>query len=414
MQLDCASPKPVKAEGSPEASSSPAANHFGENEAAVVQGTGGFAKSLKKAQGINAGVATHPKLGDDSGKVGHKQAKKDMPRQLKGLEDLLGGLNEQELIRVLMQISPKELLRYAESIGLDRPALLSSLSPLSHTNAFDLIPTTGRWGLNRKKLAHLLTRLTELLGEEAVAEAIAAVARERRLDSTQPQGNDAARSGKSQFIGEIPKNSKKPRVVVLDLRGDQPVLKEGREHPSVMKSPLVGSTERTVEAQDREVSVLFRTQFQDRAHPEADVRTTRSSANFEQRFIPEVVKHTGIILRSGGNGEIRLVLKPENLGSVRIRLALSESSLEGRIVVDNNSVKELVESSLDNLKNALRQEGYQANLEVSVGHRRSWNGDETGQAQLPEWRRDGSEEFEKAVPLFLDMKPDYELINLLA
>jgi flagellar hook-length control protein FliK len=144
------------------------------------------------------------------------------------------------------------------------------------------------------------------------------------------------------------------------------------------------------------------------------VRTARAATNFEQRFIPEVVKQTGIILKDGGNGEIRLVLKPENLGSIRIRVALSESSLEGRIVVDNNSVKELVESSLDNLRNALRLEGYQTNLEVSVGHRRSWSGNEQDQAPPAGWLAGGTEEFEKAIPLYLDMRPDYELVNVFA
>ena len=210
---------------------------------------------------------------------------------------------------------------------------------------------------------------------------------------------------------------KKPRVVVLDLRRNPQAVEEAHEQANSMKNTFTGSMERAVEAQDRDASLLFRAPVQDRAQTpvlETSVRTMKSST-FEQRFIPEVVKQTGIILKSGGNGEIRLVLKPENLGSIRIRLALSESSLAGRIVVDNNSVKELVESSLDNLKNALRMEGYQTNLEVSVGHRRSWSGDEQDQTQ-PSGRLagGGSEEFEKAIPLFLEMSPDYELVNLFA
>jgi flagellar hook-length control protein FliK len=171
--------------------------------------------------------------------------------------------------------------------------------------------------------------------------------------------------------------------------------------------------EKSLESHD---PLLFRSPLHGRAQtpaPEASASAGRSTQNFEQRFVPEFVKQTGIILKEGGNGEIRLVLKPENLGSVRIRLALSESSLEGRIVVDNNNVKELVESSLDNLKNALRLEGYQTNLEVSVGHRR--NGNEEGQTQPMVWPAGGgSDEFDKAVPLYLEMRPDYELVNVFA
>jgi len=39
------------------------------------------------------------------------------------------------------------------------------------------------------------------------------------------------------------------------------------------------------------------------------------------------VKHTGIILKEGGEGEIRLHLRPESLGSVRIRLAMGVGGL---------------------------------------------------------------------------------------
>jgi hypothetical protein len=228
---------------------------------------------------------------------------------------------------------------------------------------------------------------------------------------------DAVPAG-SPKVGEPDKTEPKARVVVLDLRKSTPEKERVHEHPGEAKSAVFRTGERNVpaEGQDRDLSILIRShsQSQDRgtmpAAPAA--RPDRPAASFEQRFIPEVVKQTGIVLKNGGEGEIRLVLKPENLGSLRIRLSLGESSLEGRIVVDNNSVKELVESSLDNLKTALRMEGYQTNLEVSVGHRRGWSGADQSQTQSTGWLARGSEEFDKAIPLYLEMKPDYELVNL--
>jgi flagellar hook-length control protein FliK len=80
----------------------------------------------------------------------------------------------------------------------------------------------------------------------------------------------------------------------------------------------------------------------------------------------ELVKNAGMILRNGG-GEIRLVLKPESLGSVRLRLNLTDNVIDGKIIVDNTAVKHILEASLDSLTRALSAEGFQtASLQVSV------------------------------------------------
>jgi len=410
LLLDRSSPNPMIAELSAEASQSPAANYFGEKKAGgkAQKGAEGFARSLEKAQGAGGGPVSRRREGprqaaDAKGSDEPRTATPEM------LRELLGGLNEQQLIGILMKLNPKELLRCAESLGIDPAALLDP------AGLADCASAEGKQQLNRSRLVRLIARLGELLGEQTIADAIASTAGKKRPPARQLTGSAAGGRTKNQQIGEARKVGKKPRVVVLDLRKDQ--TKDSREQPNPLKNSFSLTTERSAEAEGRDVSVLFRAPFQDKAQQpvlEASVRTSRAAANFEQRFIPEVVKQTGIILKSGGNGEIRLVLKPENLGSVRIRLALSESSLEGRIVVDNNSVKELVESSLDNLRNALRAEGYQTNLEVSVGHRRNSSGNEQTQTRPVGWLAGGSEEFDKAVPLYLEMRPDYELVNMFA
>jgi len=88
----------------------------------------------------------------------------------------------------------------------------------------------------------------------------------------------------------------------------------------------------------------------------------------------ELTRAAGIILRDGG-GELKLTLKPESLGSVRIRMNLVDNSIEGRIIVDNTAVKHIFEGSLDSLMRALTAEGFQtASLQVSVGGQGSDNG----------------------------------------
>jgi flagellar hook-length control protein FliK len=135
----------------------------------------------------------------------------------------------------------------------------------------------------------------------------------------------------------------------------------------------------------------------------------------QERVIPQIVQRTGIILRDGGEGEIRLVLKPEHLGAVRVRLHLGESSLEGRIVVDNNIVKELLEANLEHLRNALRQEGFASpNIEVSVGGGRNEGPTEGEPESEPPavLAARPAREFEASTPLAWEAGLGYSTVNI--
>ena len=81
----------------------------------------------------------------------------------------------------------------------------------------------------------------------------------------------------------------------------------------------------------------------------------------------ELLRASTMVLRDGG-GEIRLVLKPESLGSVRIRMNVVDNAIDGKIIVDNSAVKQIFDGNIDALKRALTAEGFQmGSLQVSVG-----------------------------------------------
>jgi flagellar hook-length control protein FliK len=80
----------------------------------------------------------------------------------------------------------------------------------------------------------------------------------------------------------------------------------------------------------------------------------------------DLVRTAGLVVRDGG-GEIRLMLKPESLGSVRIRLSLEDGMVEGRIIVDTAEARQAFEAGLDSLTRALHADGFQTgSLSVSV------------------------------------------------
>jgi flagellar hook-length control protein FliK len=82
----------------------------------------------------------------------------------------------------------------------------------------------------------------------------------------------------------------------------------------------------------------------------------------------EIVKSAHIVLKDGDAGTIRLRLKPESLGNVKIELNLSDNNISGRIVVESDEAKSAFERNMNQLTDAFRQGGFDsARLEVAVG-----------------------------------------------
>jgi len=81
-----------------------------------------------------------------------------------------------------------------------------------------------------------------------------------------------------------------------------------------------------------------------------------------------IVRGARILLRDREEGEIRLILKPERLGEVRIRLRMKDNLIGGRIIVENESVRESFQRNLPELAEAFRNSGFDVgDLDVSVG-----------------------------------------------
>ncbi|MDC7126783.1 MAG: flagellar hook-length control protein FliK [Spirochaetales bacterium] len=101
----------------------------------------------------------------------------------------------------------------------------------------------------------------------------------------------------------------------------------------------------------------------------AEVKNMQSSvlSQLKDSVNNQIVKQAGIVLKGDGTGEIKLIMKPESLGKVRIQLSLDNNHIGGRIIVENNIVKEIFESNLQNLYKAFGSEGFEnGGLEVSV------------------------------------------------
>jgi flagellar hook-length control protein FliK len=172
----------------------------------------------------------------------------------------------------------------------------------------------------------------------------------RKKHSEQP-ANDRSADSKAPKMAAVEKNEAAPLVVVKDPPAPESGTREAPRQGPALQMP-----------------------------PAEALQRLREMAG------SELTRAAGIILRDGG-GEIKLTLKPESLGNVRIRMNLVDNAIEGRIIVDNAAVKHVFEGSLDSLMRALTAEGFQtASLQVSVGGQNA-DGGRPDRESLPRTRR---------------------------
>jgi flagellar hook-length control protein FliK len=79
-----------------------------------------------------------------------------------------------------------------------------------------------------------------------------------------------------------------------------------------------------------------------------------------QNLNSDIVRHAQVILRDKGEGLIRLSLKPESLGNVKIRLELTENTIAGRIIVESGEALRAFEREIASLEQAFRDSGYES------------------------------------------------------
>lgn len=98
----------------------------------------------------------------------------------------------------------------------------------------------------------------------------------------------------------------------------------------------------------------------------------------------DIAKNINFVMKDNNQGEIKLILKPEALGQVKIHLDLNENNIVGRIVVENNSVRQAFNDNLSALSEALKEQGFDnASLDVSVGGRDGEKQQQQGERNQP-------------------------------
>jgi hypothetical protein len=136
-----------------------------------------------------------------------------------------------------------------------------------------------------------------------------------------------------------------------------------------------------------------------------------------QNFNGDIVRHASIALRNGGEGTIKLALKPESLGNVKIHLEMTENKITGRIVVESAEALNAFRKELSALEQAFRDSGFaNADLDLSLTadgqSADEWEQEDSFTPRMAALRYDGEQDVLGTVNVFIEQKQG--LINMLA
>ena len=191
---------------------------------------------------------------------------------------------------------------------------------------------------------------------------------------------------KNQLADSSSRTEKKDEATfkITDLRGS-----ESKEEKKIPSSEKVVAQNESVKVQEDAASSLMKT-AQANILASDNQSAGASGSTFQQMLsqqiqynAPEFAKAGNIILRDNNSGSINMILKPENLGNVKISLELSDKIINGQIVVHSKEAFEAFKQNLDTLRQAFRNNGFDnANFNLSLADSGTGNfsqgRDETG------------------------------------
>ena len=138
-----------------------------------------------------------------------------------------------------------------------------------------------------------------------------------------------------------------------------------------------------------------------------------------QNFNGDIVRHASFLLRDGNEGTIRLVLKPESLGNVKIHLEMAENKIIGHIVVETEEAMRAFEKEITSLEKAFEDTGFEgASLEMSLASDSGENQRQEAEAILPGHfsasRYDAEIERDQQPAVFNIFQPDMQAVSIMA
>lgn len=192
----------------------------------------------------------------------------------------------------------------------------------------------------------------------------------------------------SQLGSSLESGEKKPDFFKLELSSSDG--KGAKEVPSLFENIFTVTDERSIEQKIADFKSEMKSDYSEQDNSlnlslslsetakqnilSSNNQTAGASGSTFQQMLsqqiqfnaPDFVRAGNIVLQDNNSGSINMILKPENLGNVKINLHLSDNVITGQITVNSKEAFDAFKQNLETLKQAFQNSGFEnANLSLS-------------------------------------------------
>ena len=217
-----------------------------------------------------------------------------------------------------------------------------------------------------KKLDKADKKKTQSLDEEKAAQAgkLGLLSKTDKKDLSKKLSSQTEAA--QENLNKKPVSKSKPKISVEDLRSMPSAQADAAIHTTASESRV--ETDNSVDMViDFSGKAQNASQGGDLQNTQNGSEAQKTSQTFSAMLAQEIrdasadfVQAGKIVLRDNNAGEIRLHLRPENVGAVKINLELSEGKrVTGTVTVASKEAYDAFEKNLDNLAKEFKQNGFE-------------------------------------------------------